>query len=230
MLFRSGMALLTYIISGEVEHVDSIGNHITLSSGGVHYTNTGKGIIQDEAVKPAPSSNNPDISILWFWINLPSGRKSGKPDYLSFQPDAIPKQKLEGEAGWIKILLGGYGNSNAQVPCYSQEFLYHIHLEAGKKFSIQTQENINCALFLLSNKVAINGKEFRVGQLIAFTSHGEVLELYNNSEAATDIIQFGGQYNNEPIVVEETFVMNTPHEITQAYNDFYDGKYGQIED
>jgi len=23
-------------------------------------------------------------------------------------------------------------------------------------------------------------------------------------------------------------VMNTPHEITQAYNDYYDGKYGDI--
>ena len=223
-----GMVILTYIISGEVEHVDSIGNHITLSSGGVHCMNTGKGIIQDEAVKAGFSSNNPDISILQFWVNLPSGRKSEKPDYFSFQSNDIPKQKLEGEAGWIKVLLGGYGNSNAQVPCYSKEFLYHIHLEAGKQFSIETHEKIDYAVFLPSNKVAINDIEFQAGKLIVFTSHGEIIELYNGGETATDIIQFGGEHYNEPIVAEETFVMNTPHEITQAYNDFYDGKYGQI--
>jgi redox-sensitive bicupin YhaK (pirin superfamily) len=223
-----GMVTLTYIISGEVEHVDSIGNHVTLSSGGMHWTNTGKGIIQDEAVKSESRSNNPDISILRFWINLPSGRKSEKPDYLSLTSNEISKQKLECEAGWLKILLGGYGNSNAQVPCYSKEFLYHIHLEAGKQFSIKTHEKIDCAVFLPSNKVTINDTEFHTGKLIAFTSQGEIIELYNSGETATDIIQFGGEHYSEPIVSEETFVMNTPHEITQAYNDFYDGKYGQI--
>jgi redox-sensitive bicupin YhaK (pirin superfamily) len=223
-----GMIILTYIISGEVEHVDSIGNHMTLSSGGVHWTNAGNGIIQEEAIKPGFSSNDPDISILRFWVNLSSRRKSGKPAYLSFQSNEIPTLKLEDEAGWIKILLGGYRNSIAQVPCHSGEFLYHIHLEAGKQFSIETHKKIECAVFLPSNKVAIDDTEFHAGKLIAFTSHGEIIELYNGSEMATDIIQFGGEHYNERIVVEETFVMNTPHEITQAYNDFYDGKYGQI--
>ncbi len=123
-----GMVILTYIISGEVEHVDSIGNHTTLSSGGVHWTNTGNGIIQDEAVKSESSSNNPDISILRFWVNLPSGRKSEKPDYLSFQSYDIPKQNLEGEAGWIKILLGEYRNSNAQVPAYLRRYFCIIFI------------------------------------------------------------------------------------------------------
>jgi redox-sensitive bicupin YhaK (pirin superfamily) len=43
-----------------------------------------------------------------------------------------------------------------------------------------------------------------------------------------DVILFGGEVYNEPIVSEGAFVMNTPHEITQAYNDFYDGKYGDF--
>jgi redox-sensitive bicupin YhaK (pirin superfamily) len=225
-----GMVILTYIISGEVEHLDSIGNHITLSSGGVHWTNTGKGIIQDEAVKSELSSDSPEISILRFWINLPSAHKSQNPGYLFFQSDEIPIQELEDGAGWIKILLGGYGVSNAQAPCYSKEFIYHIHLEAGKQCSIKTREKIDCAVFLPSNKVVMNDIEFQADKLIAFTSHGEIIELYNSSETATDIIQFGGERCSEPIVAEETFVMNTPHEITQAYNDFYDGKYGQIKD
>src|SRR5712671_4437207 len=32
-----GVATITYILSGEVEHIDSIGNHAKLSSGGVHW-------------------------------------------------------------------------------------------------------------------------------------------------------------------------------------------------
>src|SRR5437773_12151682 len=38
-----GIATLTYILSGEVEHLDSIGNHAKLSSGGAHWMKAGKG-------------------------------------------------------------------------------------------------------------------------------------------------------------------------------------------
>src|SRR5450432_3832855 len=101
-----GITTLTYILAGEVEHLDSIGNHVKLSSGGVHWTNAGKGIVHNEAVRSELRVTNPDISVVRFWINLPSARKSGEPEYYSFQPNEIPKKELHGIAGWIKILLG----------------------------------------------------------------------------------------------------------------------------
>ena len=84
------------------------------------------------------------------------------------------------------------------------------------------------AAFLPANKVVVNDIEFQAGEFIVFTSLGEIIEIVNNSKTAIDIILFGGEPYIEPIVAEWTFVMNTPHEITQAYNDYYDGKYGQI--
>jgi redox-sensitive bicupin YhaK (pirin superfamily) len=55
-----GISTLTYILAGEVEHLDSIGNNITLRSGGLHWTNAGKGIVHNEMVRP--SSGQPEIS------------------------------------------------------------------------------------------------------------------------------------------------------------------------
>ena len=49
-----GIVTLTYILSGEVEHLDSMGNHIKLSSGGVHCMKAGKGIVHD-ATEPTSS-------------------------------------------------------------------------------------------------------------------------------------------------------------------------------
>jgi redox-sensitive bicupin YhaK (pirin superfamily) len=225
-----GIATLTYILAGEVEHLDSMGNHIKLSSGGVHWTNAGKGIVHNEAVRSELRVTNPDISVVRFWINLPSARKSGEPEYFSFQPNEIPKKELHGIAGWIKILLGEYEHIRIKVPCYSKEFLYHIHLEAAKQFKITTDKAIDCAVFLPSDRAVINDVEFQAGSLIVFSSHGEIIEIKNENESAIDILMFGGELCKETIVKDGAFVMNTPHEITQAYNDFYDGKYGQIED
>ena len=223
-----GIVTLTYILAGEVEHLDSIGNHVKLSSGGVHWTKAGKGIVQDEAASPEYRITNPNVSVVRFWVNLPSKCKSEQPDYFSLQSNEIPKQELDDIGGWIKILSGEYGNAIAKVPCYSKQFLYHIHLETGRRFSITTDNAIEYAVFLPSDKAVVNDIEFQAGKLVAFTSHGEIIEINNNSKTAVDIILFGGETYNEPIVAEEAFVMNTPHEITQAYNDYYDGKYGQI--
>ena len=223
-----GIAILTYMLAGEVEHMDSIGNHIKLGSGGVHWMMAGNGIVHDQSVRSGLQVTNPDISIVRLWINLPSKRKAGKPDYLPLRTGEIPQQALVNDAGWIKVLSGEYGNTMAKIPCYSKEFLYHVHLEPGRQFSTTTEMRYEYAAFLPANKAVVNGKGFQAGEFIAFTSPGEIIEIKNKSKRAIDIILFGGEPYNEPIVAEGNFVMNTPHEITQAYNDCYDGKYGQI--
>ena len=223
-----GIATLTYILAGEVEHLDSIGNHSKLGSGGVHWMMAGNGIVHEQSVRPEFRAGNPGISVVRFWINLPSKRKAGKPGYLSLQPGNIPERELGGDTGWIRIIAGEYGNTMAKIPCYSKEFLYHVHLEAGRQFSAMTEMKFEYAAFLPANKAVVNGKGFQAGECIAFTSPGEIIEIKNKSKAAIDIILFGGEPYNEPVVTDGNFVMNTPHEITQAYNDYYDGKYGQI--
>jgi redox-sensitive bicupin YhaK (pirin superfamily) len=223
-----GITTLTYILSGEVEHIDSLGNQVKLSSGGLHWMKAGKGIVHDEVISAESRITNPYVSVVRFWINLPSKNKSEEPEYVCLPANDIPKQILTNETGWIKILSGDYDNVIAKVPSYSKQFLYHIHLEAGKQCSIITAIALECAAFLLTNLTVINDMEFEAGEFIGFSSGEELIEINNNSKTAVDIILFGGEPYNEPIVAEGAFVMNTPHEITQAYNDYYDGKYGEI--
>jgi redox-sensitive bicupin YhaK (pirin superfamily) len=99
-----GVATLTYIINGEVEHVDSMGNHVKLSSGGVHWMKAGKGVVHDEAINTECKTNGTDISVAQFWINLPSQHKCEDPDYLSLTEHDVSKQILNDDAGWVKIL------------------------------------------------------------------------------------------------------------------------------
>ena len=223
-----GVATLTYIINGEVEHVDSMGNHVKLSSGGVHWMKAGKGVVHEEAINTECKTNGTDISVVQFWINLPSQHKCEDPNYLSFCECDILKQILNDNAGWIKILLGIYENAVAKIPIYSRQFLYHVHLEAGKQFSMITENGLEYGAFLSKHHALINDIEFEADELIVFDPEVEMIEINNYSETAINILLFGGEPYNEPIITEGTFVMNTPHEITQAYNDYYDGKYGDI--
>jgi len=220
-----GIATLTYIINGEVEHIDSLGNQVNLNSGCVHWMKAGRGVVHDEAIYAERKTET--VSVVQCWINLPSQYKSEDPHYLALTEHAISKQVLK-DTGWIKILLGKYENAVAKIPGYSKQFLYHIHLEAGKQFLTITENGLEYAAFLAKDDAVINDTGFEANELIVFDFEGETIEIYNNSEAGIDILLFGGEVYTERIVLDGTFVMNTPHEITQAYNDYYDGKYGDI--
>ena len=223
-----GIAILTYGLSGAVEHMDSLGNRVKLRSGGVHWTKAGKGIVKYEIVRAEFRAVRSGVSVVRVWINLPSKYKSEKPAYLAVSPEEIPKQKLAAGAGWIKILLGEYEKTVAAIPYYSKEFLYHIHLNAGKRFSLVREIGFEYGAFLPANRAVVNNSEFQAGELMVFAGPGEIFEMENKNEGAVDLILFGGEPYRETIVSEGNFVMNTPHEITQAYNDYYDGKYGWI--
>jgi redox-sensitive bicupin YhaK (pirin superfamily) len=63
---------------------------------------------------------------------------------------------------------------------------------------------------------------------VEFDREAGEIEIANTSQEPMDILLFGGEHYDEPIVAQGPFVMNTQHEISQAYNDFYSGKYGKI--
>ncbi len=132
------------------------------------------------------------------------------------------------ESGWIKVIVGNYEDLSSKIPNYSEQFLYHIHLEAGKQFSIKMVENIEAAAFLPLEKVTINDTEFEAGEFIEFDRKEGEIEIRNTSQTSVDVLLFGGVEYTEPIVAEGPFVMNSHSEITEAYQDFYAGKYGEI--
>jgi len=223
-----GIATLTYIMNGEADHFDSYGHHAKVSSGGVQWMKAGNGIIHDEAVNVDAKANDLLTHALQFWINLPAKNKAEQPNYLPVQANEVQKQKLNGEKGWIKVIVGEYEKLASKIPGYTRQFIYHIHLETGKEFSLATENGLEYAAFLPIHNAMINDTEHNQGEFIEFDRDGGTIEFKNNSDTAIDIILFGGERYTEPIVAQGPFVMNSQQEIAQAYRDFHLGKYGKI--
>ena len=223
-----GIATLSYVLNGQDEHFDSFGNHAVVFSGGVQWMKAGNGIIHDERLSYDTSSNVRLTHGFQFWINLPAKNKAEKPEYMAVQSDEIPKRSLENESGWLKVIAGNYQNLNSAIPEYTEQFIYHIHLYADQQFTIETREGLEVAAFLPLQNAQLNGLEFQCGEFVEFDRKSGIIEIKNPDDKALDIIVFGGEHYSEPIVAQGPFVMNTQQEITEAYLDFYDGKYGNI--
>jgi redox-sensitive bicupin YhaK (pirin superfamily) len=223
-----GIATLTYLLNGEEEHFDSKGNYGKVNSGGIQWMKAGNGIIHDGNFNVDPQTKDRLTHGFQFWINLPSKNKAEPPQHLAIQANEVPQQILSDERGWIKVIAGEYEKLASKIPNYSEQFLYHIHLEAGKQFSITTENGLEYAAFLPTDKAVINDTEYEAGEFIEFDRNEGTVEINNNSEFAIDIILFGGEKYQEPIVAQGPFVMNSQSEIVQAYRDFHAGKYGEM--
>jgi redox-sensitive bicupin YhaK (pirin superfamily) len=188
----------------------------------------GNGIIHDETMNPDSQTGIPFMHGFQFWINLPSKIKKETPEYLSINADDVPQKHLSENRGWIKVIAGKFENLVSQIPNYSKQFLFHIHLNEGNSFSLSAEKGLEYAAFPPQHDVTINDTKFTAGDFIEFDREEGTIEISNTSKNAADIILFGGEKYREPIVAQGPFVMNTHHEISEAYNDFYSGKYGEV--
>lgn len=224
-----GIATLTYILQGEVEHFDSAGHTGKIHSGGMQWMKAGTGIVHDENFNYDSQTDSKIIHGFQFWINLPAKNKAESPAHIAIQANEVPQKKLPDESGWIKVIVGNYEELNSKIPNYSEQFLYHIHLEAGKQFSISLTDKIEAAAFLTTQNVVLNDAEFEAGEFVEFGRKAGEIEIKNTSQNSVDVLLFGGEEYTEPVVAEGPFVMNSQEEIVQAYQDFYAGKYDKID-
>lgn len=223
-----GIATLTYILQGEEEHFDSAGNYAKIHSGGVQWMKAGTGIVHDGNLNYDTETDSKMIQGFQFWINLPAKNKAEKPAHLAIQANEVPKKVLPNNSGWIKVIVGNYEELNSKIPNYSEQFLYHIHLETGKQFSINLADKIEVAAFLSTQDTILNNTEFQAGDFIEFGRNAGEIEIKNTTQTGIDVLLFGGEEYTETIVAEGPFVMNTKEEIVLAYQDFYAGKYDKI--
>ncbi|TRW27247.1 pirin family protein [Flavobacterium zepuense] len=223
-----GIATLTYVIDGEVEHLDSIGNRQRVHSGGIQWMKAGNGIIHDESLSYDSKHESKLIHAFQFWINLPSDIKAQKPEYLAIQGNDVPVKEFDDNGGWLKVILGQYDGLASEIPNYLPQFLYHVHLEPGKQFVHEFDSNLEVAAFLPSQNITVNDTLFNAGEILLFDKENGSIEIRNTLTEAVDILLFGGEEYIETIVAEGPFVMNTQSGIAEAYKDFYAGKYGTI--
>jgi redox-sensitive bicupin YhaK (pirin superfamily) len=224
-----GIATLTYVLNGEAEHFDSAGNHAKVHSGGVQWMKAGNGIVHDETVNADSRTDSALIHGFQFWINLPSKIKAEKPEYLSIEGIDVPQKSLNNDAGWIKVIMGNYQDLNSKIPNYSEQFLYHFHLEPRAEFTVSIKDKLEVAAFLPTTSVTLNDAVFEAGEFVEFDREEGDIVFNNRTLKATDVILFGGEPYTEPIYAEGPFVMNSALEAANAYRDFYAGKYGTID-
>ena len=97
-----GIETITYVLAGDVEHGDSLGNRGVISSGDVQWMTAGSGIIHQEMPKGDREGR------MWgfqLWANLPAHHKMMDPRYREVKRDDIP-EATTAEGATVRVVCG----------------------------------------------------------------------------------------------------------------------------
>jgi len=127
-----GMETITYVLQGDVEHRDSLGNGGVISSGDVQWMTAGSGIIHQEMPQGDPRGAMHGFQL---WANLPAADKMMDPRYRGLTSAEIPEvQQPNGVS--IKVIAGTVGGVAGPVRdvVTAPEYL-DVTVPAGATFS-----------------------------------------------------------------------------------------------
>lgn len=214
-----GIETVTYLISGDIEHGDSLGNKGNILDGGCQWMTAGSGIIHQEMPQASPRMLG-----LQLWVNLPRKDKMVPPQYRDLDKTRIPRIEEPGVS--VGVIAGSYGSTRgATEGDYVKVLLLDVALKPGVTWSLPTDDKSTLFIYIVEGQGQFEGTGAPV------ESHRAVLFGEGDGFAVTAggagmrFVLFAGHPLREPIAWGGPIVMNTQDELDQAFEELDKGTF-----
>ncbi|MDF9824653.1 redox-sensitive bicupin YhaK (pirin superfamily) [Breznakia sp. PF5-3] len=211
-----GIETVTYLIKGNIEHQDSLGNKGSIDNGESQWMSAGSGILHQEM--PQPSEH---LLGLQLWINLPRKDKMSNPHYMDIRTNDI--QVMKEEHATIRIVSGEYNGMKGIQPRYVDAYIFDVSVDENYEVTIPTREVDNVFIFTIQGDIEIGGKHIEEKTAVLFDM-GDKIRIKGKSKD-TRFIYFAGKPLHEPIAWGGPIVTNTREELELAFDELNNGTF-----
>lgn len=218
-----GFETCSIMLSGKMEHKDSMGNEGVIGPGGVQWMTAGRGIIHSEM----PVVTSGQLHGFQLWINLPAKDKMCKPRYQDLQADDIPVAEKDGAS--VRVMAGSSLGVAGPIKLRNPGLLLDVRLAPGAKLAQHVPEAWNGFAYVYEGKGRIGDKSAQPEHAYVLHNEGDTVQATAGEEGLKFLL-ICGQPIGEPIKQHGPFVMNTDAEIQQAFRDYQSGVLQRAED
>ena len=236
-----GIETITYVLSGTVDHADSLGNEGSLGAGDIQWMTAGSGIMHQEMPKPGQGGQMHGFQL---WANLPSSLKMTAPRYQDVPSTAIP-EVIDDDGTRVKVIVGEFWGRRGPVDGIAADPQYlDVFVPAGvrKTFKVETERHAFAYIFEGSGSFRdasqpfgvrvekeVNGEELHLRDLsgnrtlVQFDRGDEV--TVQAGETGIRFLLVSGKPLKEPVAWHGPIVMNTGDELREAIRDLQNGTF-----
>jgi redox-sensitive bicupin YhaK (pirin superfamily) len=214
-----GIETITYVLRGNVEHGDSLGNSGVISSGDVQWMTAGSGIVHQEMPK---GDDRGAMHGFQLWANLPARHKMTAPRYQEITAAQIPEVSTDGAR--VKVVAGEFGTTRGPVSDIftDPEYLDVSFLEKGS-FHRTLPADHTVLLYAIDGSGTTAATTVANRQLVLYGS-GDEISVSAGPEGMRFLL-LSGKPLREPIAWRGPIVMNTQEELEIAFREYQEGTF-----
>ncbi len=235
-----GIETITYVIRGDVEHGDSMGNKGIITSGDMQWMTAGSGIIHQEMPK---GDSEGVMEGFQLWANLPKSHKMMDPRYRDIKGSQVPEVVTESGAS-VKVICGTVEGKTGPVTdiVIDPEYL-DVTVPASSEFVHETTRGHTVFAYVISGKgVFCNEKNpfaydaegvnyfdmerdiyIHNGMAVLFGDGGQV--TVSTQGEPVRFLLISGKPIGEPVAWYGPIVMNTEEELQTAFEEYQAGTF-----
>ena len=235
-----GIETITYVLSGTVEHGDSMGNRGAIGPGDLQWMTAGRGIIHQEMPKGDETGRMHGFQL---WANLPADLKMTAPRYQEIKSADIPVITDDDETQ-VRIVCGSFWGKKGPVDGIAADPVYiDVAVAPGNRKSLPVETTRHAFAYVFSG----SGKFCNASEPLAVPTESvgwadtrppsraenRSLLLFDRGdevtvEAGPDGIRFllvSGQPLKEPVAWYGPIVMNTQEQLREAFQELEQGTF-----
>jgi redox-sensitive bicupin YhaK (pirin superfamily) len=239
-----GIETITYVLAGEVEHGDSLGNRGKMGAGDVQWMTAGSGILHQEMPKGDGQGRMHGFQL---WANLPAALKMTDPRYQDIHSDEIP-EVTEDDGTKARVICGDFWGKRGPVDGVATDSVVaaryvDISVPPGKKKRIQVETSRNAFAYVFAGAGSFRDASAPQAVLTesgvdpnaapVYDAKNHSLVLFDRGDeisvqAGPEGIRFllvSGRPLEEPVAWYGPIVMNTQTELNQAVRELQNGTF-----
>ena len=221
-----GIETVTYVLRGEVQHRDTLGNSGSIGAGDVQWMTAGRGIMHEEMPQVRPEG----IAGFQLWVNLPAKLKMAKPRYQEVRASEIPEIKKE-EGATIRVITGTVDGVRGPVTGIAANPIYlDLYVPADASAIQHIQRGHTAFAYVFEGEARFAGGDKSEGTVVSAPSlvvlgDGDYIKVITDNNSPVRMLLVSGKPLHEPIARYGPFVMNTQEEIAQTLQELRQGTF-----
>lgn len=217
-----GMETITYLMEGQVEHADSLGNKGMIESGDVQWMTAGSGIIHQEM----PKSDTGRMFGFQLWSNLPRKHKMMPPRYQDIKSKDIPTVDID-DVATVRVIAGNFLKTHGAVrDIVSDPIYFDVMVRPDSEIEFDVTPGYTVFSYVYEGEGYFSEEKdqlIKKGEGALFYDGNKLIAKTDNNEMR--FILISGKPLNEPVAWRGPIVMNSAEELQTAFKELQNGTF-----
>jgi len=217
-----GLATVTYLFDGEIEHRDSLGTVRSIKPGELNLMTAGRGIVHSERTSAEERAKGPRLFGIQAWAALPQSHEETAPTFAHYGAGELPR--LSGEGKTVRVVIGSLFGRTSPVAFPHASFYAEAVLAPGATLPLDPDYDER-AVFVASGEIDIAGETFSGGRLLVFRPGDRISVL---ALSQTRLVLLGGEPMDGPRHIWWNFVSSSKDRIDTAKADWKAKRFAPV--